>query len=146
MRWTKLDLICICFFLKKIIYHCFKSSPSICKPESTVRIFFIFWPNKIRVCPTGVVSSLFPSSVLPFLWPTLLHHCVMSHFLPIEPRWAHCLCFIFQQRFIPLPPLSSWNRSIESAPPPQATLPNRLTFSLHCYKKIISTLATLLIT
>jgi hypothetical protein len=28
--------------------------------ESIVLIFFIFWPNKIRISPTDVVSSLFP--------------------------------------------------------------------------------------
>jgi hypothetical protein len=40
--------------------HCyFKFSPSILAIESTTWILFIFWPSKIRVSLTGVVSSLF---------------------------------------------------------------------------------------
>jgi hypothetical protein len=95
-----------------------------------------FWLNKIRVSPTGIVSSFF--SVLPLIRLTLSHHRVVSRFLSIELRWAHCLRSS--------PPLSSWNRSIKSVLPLQATLPDCPTSTLQCYKKIISTLITLSIT
>jgi hypothetical protein len=77
------------------------------------------------------------------LWPTLPHRCAVSRFLSIELRWSRCLCFIFQQRFVPSPLFSSQNRSIESAPPSSTTLPEPLTPTLHCYKKVNSTLVTL---
>jgi hypothetical protein len=70
----------------------------------------------------------------------------MSYFLPIKPNRARCLRFIFRQQFVSLPPLSSRNWSIESAQLPQATLFGPPTFTLHRYKMIISTLATLPIT
>jgi hypothetical protein len=85
-----------------------------------------------------VSSSSFPFLVSPLLRPTSPHHHAVSHFLPIESRRSRCLRFIFWQRSLRL---LSRNRTIESAPPPSATLPRPPI--LHCYKKVISTLATL---
>jgi hypothetical protein len=61
MRWAKLDLTCICFQKKNKLTHCcFKSSPSIWSSWIDRMNFLYFWPNKIHVSPTDVVSSLFP--------------------------------------------------------------------------------------
>jgi hypothetical protein len=44
------------FFKKiKLTHYCFKSL--FVTAESTTWVLFIFWPSKIRVNPTGVVSS-----------------------------------------------------------------------------------------
>jgi hypothetical protein len=78
-------------------------------------IFFIFWHSKIRVSPTDIVFSLFPP------WCRLSsgrrrHSTASCHtFFP----WSQD---IFGQRFVPSPRHSSQNQSIESAPPPLATL------------------------
>jgi hypothetical protein len=73
------------------------------------------------------------------------HHAV-SHFILMESRRARSLRFIFRQCFIPSPPLSCWNQSVESAPQPSASSPDSPTITLHCYKKVISILPTLPIT
>jgi hypothetical protein len=67
--------------------------------------FLHFLPSKICVSPTGVVSSLVP----PLLRPTSPHRRTVLLFLPMGPRRAHCLCFIFWQCFIPPP--SSQNKT-----------------------------------
>jgi hypothetical protein len=85
----------------------------------------------------------FPSSMSPLLLPILPHYRTVSHFLPIESIRAHCLFFISRQCFVPSPLPSNGNRSIESTPPPSTTYPDRLTPTLHCYKKVNSTLVTL---
>jgi hypothetical protein len=95
-------------------------------------VFFSFF-SSVRFTSAQLASSP------PFLlWSTSPRRSVVSHFLPIEPRRAHYLRFIFWQRFISSPPLLSWNWSIKSTP--------LLTVTLHCYKKIISILVTLTIT
>jgi hypothetical protein len=104
-----------------------------------VWIFFIFWPSKIRVSPTGIISSLFPPRcrfsfgrrrhattpcvTLPSHWVKTsslppLHLLAMLHPVtsPLEPKLRICI-------------------TVTGRPP-----------TLHCYKKIISTLITLLIT
>jgi hypothetical protein len=49
------------FFKKiKLTHHYLNLHRPFIPAESIVWIFFIFRPSKIRVCPTGVVSSLFP--------------------------------------------------------------------------------------
>jgi hypothetical protein len=88
----------------------------------------------------------FLSSVSPLLQPTSPRCRTMSRFLPRESRRARCLSFIFRQRFISSPPLSSRNQSIESASPLSATLTDHPTPTVHYYKKVMSTLATHFIT
>jgi hypothetical protein len=136
----------IFFKIFKLTNHYFKSSLFICNSwiDRVDSLYFLtkedsHQPNWRRVHP-------FPSPVPPLLRPMSPHRRAVSRFLPIKPRWARCLHFIFRQRFIRSPPLSSWNWSIESASSPQSTLPNRPAHTLHCYKKIISTLLTLPIT
>jgi hypothetical protein len=91
-----------------------------------------------------LVSILpFPSPVPPLLRLTSSHCRVVSCFLPIEPRWAHWLHSIFRECFIPSLHLSSWNRTIESAPPPQPPSLDHPTPTLHCYKNILLILVTL---
>jgi hypothetical protein len=51
----------------------------------------------------------FHSPVPPLLRSTSSHCCTVSRFISIELRRADCLRFIFQQCFIPSPPLSSRN-------------------------------------
>jgi hypothetical protein len=84
--------------------------------------------------------------VSPLLRSTSLSCRIVSRFLLMEPRQARYLCFIFRQHFVQSSPLSSQNQSIESAPPPPATLHGQLDPTLHCYKNAISTLDTLSIT
>jgi hypothetical protein len=134
------------FLKNKLIHHCFKSPPFICTSWINYVNFLHFWPGKIHVSPTSVVSSRFPSRVLPLLQPTSSHRHAVSRFLPVEPRWARYLRFIFREWFIPSPSLSSWNQSFEFASSLQATLPDRLIFTLCCYKKIFLTLVTVPIT
>jgi hypothetical protein len=141
MRWTKLDLTCICYKkIFKVTHRCFKSSSFICTDESTACIFFIFWSSKIRVSPTGVV--IFLSSPRCHLSSNRCRH-TMSHFLLIESRQARRLRYTFHQRFVQSPPLLSQNQSIESAPLLSATLSGPSDYILHCYKNDISTLTTL---
>jgi hypothetical protein len=72
-------------------------------------------PNWQRLLP-------FPSPVPPLLRLTLPHRRVVSRFLPMEPRRARYLRFIFWQCFILSPPFSSRNQSIKSPPLPLDTL------------------------
>jgi hypothetical protein len=60
MRWTKLDLSCICFFFKKITLQCFKSSPSISTSWIDRVDFLYFRPSKIHISSNDITSSLFP--------------------------------------------------------------------------------------
>jgi hypothetical protein len=87
-----------------------------------VWIFFLFWPSKIQGQSNWCRLLPFPSPVPPVLRPTLSCRRVVSHVISIKSKWARCLYFIFQQRFVPSSSLSSQNWSIESAPPPQANL------------------------
>jgi hypothetical protein len=120
MRWIKLYLTCICILKKiKLTHHCFKSSLSICN-NWIDRVSFLYFlaqqdscqPNWYRLLP-------FPFRCrLSFGW----RRYTVSCFLSIEPRWACCLHFIFQQCFVQSPPLSSRNWSIEFVPPPSVIL------------------------
>jgi hypothetical protein len=61
MRWIKLDLTSIYYQKKiKLTHPCFKSSPSIYSSWMDHVNFLHFWPSKVRVSPTSVVSSLSP--------------------------------------------------------------------------------------
>jgi hypothetical protein len=141
MRWTKLDLICICFQRKLIVtlnLHC-----SFVAIESTAWIFFIFWLNKICVSPTSVVSSLSPPQCrLSSGWRR--HAAVSCHAF-----------FSWSQDNLTASASSSGNASshrlpswveIEALNPHHCHRPpslDRLTPTLYCYKKFISTLVTL---
>jgi hypothetical protein len=109
-----------------------------------VWIFIIFWPSKIHTSPTGVVYLPFLSSVPPLLWPT-------------SSRAATChTSFPLSQDELAASTLSSDNalsRRRPSRAKTEALNPHhhlrvpslvRSTPTLHCYKKIISILATLL--
>jgi hypothetical protein len=111
-----------------------------------VRIFFIFWPSKIRVIPTDVVSSLFPPR---------------CHLSSDQRRHAVTPChtsFLLSQDDLAASASSSGNVLSHRLPSRTETealnphhcrrLPSseRLTLTLHCYKKIISILSTLSIT
>jgi hypothetical protein len=65
---------------------------------------------------------------------------------PWEPRRARWLHFIFQQYFIPLPPLSSQKWNIESIPPSLSTLLDQPDSHRQWYKNVALTLATFLTT
>jgi hypothetical protein len=127
----------------KLIHRCFKSSPSIYSNWIDRVDFLYFWPNKIRVGPTDVVSSLsllwchlssgrhhhatalchtsFPWSQDEFTASTSSFDNVLSCHLPsraeIEPLNLHHHC--------------------------QPPFPDSLTPTLYYYKKVISILSTL---
>jgi hypothetical protein len=67
----------------------------------------------------------------------------VSRFLPIEPRWACCHRFIFQQRFTLSHPLSTQTEALNPHHRRWPPSPDRPTPTLHCYKNVISTLVTL---
>jgi hypothetical protein len=72
-----------------------------------------------------------------------LSSCRCRH--TIEPIRARCLHFIFWQCFVPLhsrAKIKALNSHHRHRPPSL----DRLTPTLHCYKKVISTLVTLLTT
>jgi hypothetical protein len=127
MRWTKLDLTCI-FFKIKLSHHSFKSSLLICSS----------WIDQVNF-----LHSLFRPRCC--LFSDRHCHATASclRFLPIKPTSAWYHLFIFRQHFISLPPLSSRNRSIESASSPPATLPGPPDSQLQCYKKVTLSLSTL---
>jgi hypothetical protein len=59
MNKTRSPLL-IFFKKNKLTHYYFKSSPFIYSSWIDCMDFFIFWPSKICVSPTGVVSSIFP--------------------------------------------------------------------------------------
>jgi hypothetical protein len=140
MRWTKLDLTCIYFF-KKLTHHYFKSSPSIC--SSWIDRVNFFWPNKIHISPTGVVSFLSPpqcrlSSGRCRRTVTLCH---VSFSLSQDELTASASSSsnASSRRLLTRAKIEALNPHHRRRPPS----PNCLILTLHCYKKIISTLTTL---
>jgi hypothetical protein len=146
MRWTKLNLTCICFLKKnKLSHRCFKSSPSICSSWiDHVDFFFIFFASKIRVSSTGSIAPLplsgdaspltdvtmSPSHV------TLPSHGVKMSSLPLIHLRA-TLCPISS----PLKPKPKhWICTAAASHSPRtAQLPPSITIN----KNVLSTLATL---
>jgi hypothetical protein len=131
MRWTKLYLTCMCFF--KLTHYCFKYSPFICSSWiDRVDFFFIFWPNKIQVSPTNVVSSLFlPDVASP----------------PTDVAKSSHASFLWSQNKLVASASSSSNASSRRVPsraktkalnsyhrhrPPSS---DHSTSNFHCYKK-----------
>jgi hypothetical protein len=108
-----------------------------------MQIFFIFWPSKIRVNPTGVVCSLSPPRCRRFF---------DRRRYTITPCHAS---FSLSQDKLTASASSSDNASSHRLPSRVKTevlnphhccrlpTPGRPTLTLYCYKKIISTLVTL---
>jgi hypothetical protein len=146
MRSTKLDLTCICFKKFKLTHPCFKSSLSICSNWIDREFFFHFRPSKIRVSPTGIVSSLSPRRGCIF-FGRCCHTAAPCH-----------TSFPWSQDELVASASSSGNASFHRLSSRVETEAlnlhhhhrpaslDRLTFTLHYYKKVISTLATLSIT
>jgi hypothetical protein len=107
-----------------------------------VLIFLIFWPSKIHVSPTGVISSLSPPRCC--LSSGWRHHTVVPchTFFPLSQdeldASASSSCNPFSRR------ISSRAKTEVLNPYHHHRLPSpdRLTPTLHYYKKIISTLPT----
>jgi hypothetical protein len=122
------------------LYHPFVEA------ESTVLIFFIFWPSKIRINPTGIVSSLSPP------WCRLSSGRCCYTAAPCHAS------FPWSQDELTASTLSSGNalsyRLTSRAESEALNLDHRCrppsldhpTTTLYCYKKVISTLVTLLTT
>jgi hypothetical protein len=145
MRWIKLDHTCICL-KKKLTHQCFKSSPSICTSWIDCVNFLHFLSSKICISPTVVVSSISPPR---------------CHLSSGRRRHAPVPChasFPSSQDELDISNSSFGNVSSCRLPSQAETealnpyhhhrLPssNRPTSTIHCYKKIISTLITLLTT
>jgi hypothetical protein len=137
MRWIQLEFTCI-FFRKNKLIHCwFKYSPSICSSRIDHVNFTQFWPSKICVSPTDVISSLFiPQCHLSFGW--CCHAIVLCH------------TFFHKAKTSLLPPLhhlatlhlKALNLHHYHRPPSL----DHLTHILYYYKNIISILITFLTT
>jgi hypothetical protein len=133
-------------FFKKITHHYFKSSPSICISRIDRVNFYHFRSSKIRVSPTSVVSSL----------STFRCHISSG---PRRHTAAPChASFSWSQDEFAAFASSSGNTSSRRLPSRAKTKalnlhyrrrppsPDRLTPTLHYYKKDISTLITFLTT
>jgi hypothetical protein len=114
--------------------------------ESIVWIFFIFWCSQIRISPTNVVSSLSPPRCRLSFGQ---HHHVATPYHAYFP-WS-------QDEFTAS--TSSFGNASSHRLPSQVEIEalnshhrrrppslDRPTPTLHCYKNVISTLATLSIT
>jgi hypothetical protein len=143
MRWVeKLDLTCICF-QKKLTHHCFKSSSSIRSRWIDRADFLHFWKSKIHVGPTSIISSLSPPRCH-LSSGRCLHTAASCH---SSFSWSHD----------ELDASASLSGNISSCPLPSRAktealnlhhhcwppLSDHLTPTLHCYKKVMSTLASL---
>jgi hypothetical protein len=146
MRWIKLYLTCIYIFQNKLPHCYFKFLLSICNSWINMVIFFIFRSSKINVSPTDIVSSIFP-----------LRCCLSSGQRHHVTAPCHA-SFSLSQNELATYVLSSGNvlsRHLPSRAEIEALNPHRhhrlafsgrLTLTFYYYKKIISTLVTLLIT
>jgi hypothetical protein len=106
----------------KLTYCCFKYSPSICNSWIDHMIFYLFF-GSVRFISAHLTSfSPFLLSVASLIWLSSSFYHVVSCLFTIELRWVRCLRFIF------------WHHHHR---PPS---PYRLTLTLHCYKKVVSTL------
>jgi hypothetical protein len=129
----------------KLTHRCFKFHRPFGTAELTVWIFFIFWPNKIRISPT-IVSSLSP-----FL-------CRLSSVWCRHTATPCHASFTWSQHELAASASSFSNASsrhlssraeTEALNPyhrPRPSSPDRLTPTLHCYKRVITTLTSLLTT
>jgi hypothetical protein len=135
MRWTKLDLTCTCFKKIELTHHCFKSWPSICSSWIDCVFFFIFWPSKIRLNPTGIVSSLSPPRCrLSSAW--YRHAAALCHtFFPwSQDELAASTSssgIASSNRLLSLAEIEAFNVHHRRWPP----FADRLTPTLHCYKR-----------
>jgi hypothetical protein len=130
-------------FSKKLTHSCFKSLMFNCvATKSTARIFFIFRPNKIHISPTGVVSSLSPPwcrfSTGRRCHTTVLYHASFSWSQDKLAASASSSDNVSTCRLPSRAETEVLNSHHRHRPP----FPNSLTPTLHCYKKVISILAT----
>jgi hypothetical protein len=124
------------YIFKKILTHyCFKSLPSIYRSWID-RVDFLHFLAKIKFASAQQALSplfLLPGATSPPVGVATSSCCVAltSHGAKTSsPPSLHLLATLR-----PIASLLSRNQNIESTPPPST--------SLHCYKKVISTLATL---
>jgi hypothetical protein len=131
----------------KLTHHCFKSSSSIYSSWiDRVIFFFIFQSSKIHVSPTSIVSSL--SSP----W------CRLSSVRCRHAATPYHASFPWSQDDLAASASSSSNTLSRCLPPQTETKalnphqrrrppsPNHPILILHCYKNVILTLTTILIT
>jgi hypothetical protein len=147
MRWTKLYLICICFQKKiKLTHRCFKYSPFICISWIDRINFLHFWPNKICVSLTSVISALCPPRCR-LSFGRRHHAAALWH---TSFPWSQNELVTFASSFDNASSrrLLSW-AEIEALNPHHHCRPpssDHLTLTLYCYKKVISTLTIFPIT
>jgi hypothetical protein len=138
MRWTKLDRDCICFTKIKLTHRFFKSLPSI-STSWINRVNFLYF----SVQSTGITSSLSP--------PRCRLSSDRCHYITVS---CHASIPLSQDEFATY--ASSSDNALFHRLPHQAetealnphhrrrlSSSDHPTLTLHCYKKIISTLSTL---
>jgi hypothetical protein len=141
MRCTKLYLTCICFKKIKLTYCCFKSSSFIC--SSWIDRVNFFWPSKIHVSPTGIISSLSHP------W------CRLSSSRRRHTAAPCHASLLWSQDKLATPASSSGNafshrlpsraeiKTLNSHHRHRSPSINHSTTILYCYKNVISTLTIL---
>jgi hypothetical protein len=114
--------------------------------ESTTWIFFIFWPSKIHVSPTDIVSSISPPWCHIF-FGRRRHTTALCHvyFLLSQDELASFASSSDNVLYCRLPSRAE-TKSLNLHHRHMLSSPYRPTPTLHCYKKIITILATLPIT
>jgi hypothetical protein len=127
----------------KLTHRCFKFLSSICTRWIICVNFLHFRSSKIRLRSTGVVSTLSP------LWCRFFYDQRCHVAAP-----CHASFSLSQDKFVAFASFSgnTLSRRLPSRAETKALNPHhhhrllsldRLTHTLHCYKKIITTLATL---
>jgi hypothetical protein len=144
MRWIKLDLSCIYFQKNKLIHHYFKSSPFNCSNWITRMNFFsFFWPSKIYVSSTDVVSSLSPLRCrLSSGWRCHIVTPCHASFPWTQDELAGSASFSDNTLSRSLPGWAE-TKVLNLHHHHQPPFLDNPTPTIHCYKKIISILITL---
>jgi hypothetical protein len=111
-----------------------------------VCIFFIFWPSKIHISSTSTVSSLFPPRC--HLSFGRCHHAITLFHASFPLSQDELVASTSSSNNAFSYRLSSRAKTEALNPHHRRRLPSsdHPTLTLHCYKKIISTLTTLLAT
>ncbi len=143
MRWTKLDLTCICLKKIKLTHHYFKSSPSIYNNWIDHVNFLHFFVKKICVNPTGVISSLFPPRCC-FFSNQRHHTTVPCHtFFPLSQDELADSASSFGNASSRRLPSRAKTEALNPHRRHRPPSPDHPTPTLHWYKKVILTLVTL---
>jgi hypothetical protein len=144
MRWTKLGLTCIYFLKNKLTHHCFKSSPSICM-NWIDRVDFLHIFDPIRFASVQLASSppfSLPGAASPTIDVATSYHASF----PLSQDELAASTSSFGNALSRYLPSRVETKALNLHHCCRLPSPDHPTITLHCYKRIISTLATLSVT